>query len=141
MKIERLNGSQIIITIETGKEATAFWDFANLTKESCLSQSALHGEISRQIDSWFASDSLTTERPGEGVNAEELWHWYSPSRVAILIEAEREAAGAEIKRLRTALAEISTLDYTRAATNFCAFEAHKIAAEAMTPNASLSIAG
>lgn len=32
-----------------------------------------------------------TITPGPDVNAEELGHWYSPARVAILIEAERDA--------------------------------------------------
>ena len=32
-----------------------------------------------------------TITPGPDVNAEELGHWYSPARVAILIEVEREA--------------------------------------------------
>ena len=43
---------------------------------------------------------------GPDVNAEELGHWYSPARVAMLIEAEREACAKVCEELDTYEPEI-----------------------------------
>lgn len=110
----------------------AVWAFnKEWDKAAVVPNASLSGENNGQAHTM-------TITPGEGVNAEEIGHWYSQERVAMLIEAEREATIAELKRLRTALAEISNLDYTRAATNSCAYYANKIAVEALSPNSSLS---